>query len=227
MTDSHGSAIVTGASSGLGLELALLMAADGLRVVGVSRSVPKDSRWAKAADRGRAHHVEGDVSDAGTVDRAFAAASAPLTAVVNCAGAGVFGPAGHHTRADVDRALRANLIGTILFSERAATTLASGAVIINIMSTAATVAKPGQAVYCAVKWGARGYTDTLRQELKGSGIRVVGVYPGGMDTPFWTDPPPGVDPTTFMPAAEVARRVLEAVTGGGKGYVSDLVINRP
>lgn len=222
------SAIVTGASSGLGLELALGIGAGGRAVVGVSRSTPTDTRWGDMVERGNARHVAGDVSDPDTVERAFQAASDPLDLLVNCAGTGVFGAAGTRSRADLDEVLRANLIGTILFSERAITGFGpAGGIIINVMSTAATTAKPGQALYCAAKWGARGYTESLRLEMKGKPVKVVAVYPGGMATPFWSDPPPGVDPATFMPPAEVARMILDATTGNAKGYVSDLVINRP
>ena len=88
------SAIVTGASSGLGLELALGIGAGGRAVVGVSRSTPTDARWSELVERGDAQHVPGDVSDPDTVERAFQAARDPLDLLVNCAGTGVFGAAG-------------------------------------------------------------------------------------------------------------------------------------
>lgn len=221
------SAIVTGVSSGLGLELAVGLAAARRSVVGVSRSLPTDTRWGSRLERGDVLHVPGDVSRPETVDRAFQAAGPGVELVINCAGAGVFRAAGTLTRDDIDETLRANLIGTILFSERAVRAFGpAGGMIVNIMSTAATTAKAGQTLYCASKWGARGYTESLRLELKGTPISVLAVYPGGMATPFWSDPPPGVDPTTFMPPAEVAQMILDATTGKAHGFVSDLVINR-
>ena len=103
----------------------------------------------------------------------------------------------------------------------------SGGLIVNVMSTAATAAKAGEGIYCAAKWGARGFTESLRLEAKGTPVKVVAVYPGGMKTPFWSDIC-GMSPDTsgFMEPAEVASVMVYNMLDKTSLYVADLLINR-
>jgi uncharacterized protein len=214
-------AIVTGAGSGLGLELAVRLARKG-PVVGVARREPEDPRW----EAGGCRFVRGDVADPDTVRRAFAEADARGTPglVVNCAGRGVFGPAGTGSRAALDEALAGSLVGLVLFSEAAfARFRAAGGTIVNVMSTAARTPRANETLYCAAKWGARGYTESLRLEAAGSRARVVAVYPGGMRTPFWAKAPAAhVDPDRFMDPADVAETILAGLAADQ----AELVIRR-
>jgi NAD(P)-dependent dehydrogenase (short-subunit alcohol dehydrogenase family) len=221
--------VVTGAGSGLGLRLGLRLATDGVRVVGVSRIPPSDEQLREQADLGRFSQVKGDVSDPQTAERAFTRAEeiGVPDLLINCAGAGIFGPVGSYTRRDVDDVLAGNLIGVIPFCEAAVRRFsASGGTIVNVLSTAAQVPKVNEAIYCAAKWGARGYTESLRLEVKGSPVRVVAVYPGGMDTPFWRSARGSrLDPSGFLDADDVAEEILRSLAQGG-GEVSDITINR-
>ena len=56
------------------------------------------------------------------------------------------------------------------------------------MSTAATRGNANESVYCATKWGEKGYTNSLKAAYKGSSVKIVGVYPGGIDTDFYRQP---------------------------------------
>jgi short-subunit dehydrogenase len=176
-------------------------------------------------------HVLGDVADESTVQDAFerAAQAGGARLLVQCAGAGVFGDPGNYTRADIDDVLAGNLIGTMLFGDRAFREFSAEGrgTIVNIMSTAAHAARPSETIYTAAKWGARGYTDALRAAAKGSKVRVVGAYPGGMKTPFWAKAR-GVDSdgTGFADAGEVADAILAAITLNPTSYVTDILLNR-
>lgn len=222
-------ALITGASSGLGLELAVRIAAERT-VVGVSRQPPSDLRWHELLLQSVCHHVRGSVAEPATAARAYEEADrlGALDLVVNCAGCGVFGAAGSYTRLDIDEALEANLIGLILFSEAAyARFRATGGTIVNVMSTAAHVSRVNEAVYCAAKWGARGYSEVLRLEARESSVRVLCVYPGGMNTDFWQRARgANVDPAEFMRPESVARSILEALSDPAEAWQEDLVIRR-
>ena len=200
-------AIITGGTSGLGLAVA-----EGLRgrmrVVTVSRREGAD--------------VSGDASRADTIRRAIAHAEGlgTITLLVNCAGSGGFGPVGTYDEERVRGIIDANLISTILFCDALFPRFArDGGTIVNVLSTAALIAKPNESVYCAAKWGARGYTDVLKAEAKSTKARVISVAPGGMQTPFWDAPREG-----FMDPREVAALIVDAIDRPVN--VTSLVIER-
>lgn len=204
-------AIVTGSSSGLGLEIARLLAGRGWAVVGVSR---RESPFTV---------VRGDAAHAETARAAIEAARerGALRLLVNCAGVGIYGPAGSYDEESIRRVIDANLVTTIVFSDAVFPLLreGGGGTIVNVLSTAALVGKPNETVYCAAKWGARGYSEALRAEAKGSGVRILSVAPGGMRTPFWPD-----DRAGFMEPGEVAAIIVDAVFR--PVAVTELVIQR-
>jgi short-subunit dehydrogenase len=198
------SAIVTGASSGLGSEIVKLLQTRGHAVVGVSRK------------------TFGDASKRETARRAVEEAerSGPLDLLVNCAGIGIYGPAGSYDDDAIASMIEANLLATIVFCEVVAPRFkADGGTIVNVLSTAALIGKPNETVYCAAKWGARGYSEALRNEAKGTKLRVMTAAPGGMNTPFWPAPRP-----EFMDAGDVAAAIVAALDQ--KVLVSELVITR-
>jgi short-subunit dehydrogenase len=200
-------AIVTGASSGLGKAIAELLA-QRMPVVGVSRRGPS--------------HILGDAADPSTAQRTIAAAEqlGPIDLLVNCAGAGVFGPAGSYDEHAIDAVLDANLKSTIVFCNALFPAFqARGGTIVNVLSTAALIGKPNESVYCAAKWGARGYTEALRAEAKGTKARVISVAPGGMDTPFWPE-----RRADFMDPKEIAAVIVDAIDR--RVNVTELVIAR-
>lgn len=196
-------AVVTGASSGLGFEICALLRDRGMRVIGVSRRGPD---------------VRGDASKRETALAALAAAGSATKLLVNCAGVGIYHPAGESTSEEIAQTINANLIATIEFCEVFVPHMRGGT-IVNVMSTAALTGKPGETVYCAAKWGARGYTEALRAELKDT--RVLAVYPGGMKTPFWASDPGRA--ANFMDPKEIAGRIVDVIFNSD---VTELVLRR-
>ena len=59
--------------------------------------------------------------------------------------------------------------------------------IVNVMSSAALRGNKQESVYCATKWGERGYTESLKACYKGTSVKIIGVYPGGINTNFYKD----------------------------------------
>ena len=193
-------AIVTGASSGLGREIALLLGDRDMQVVGVARHPFHEPPIASLA---------GDASRPDTAARAVDIAQqlGKITVLVNCAGAGIFGAAGSYDETSIARVIDSNLVATIVFCEALFPRFRTdGGTIVNILSTAALIGKPNETVYCAAKWGARGYTEALRAEAKGTKARIISVAPGGMDTAFWSEKRPD-----FMDPKEIAAIVVDAI----------------
>ena len=188
-------AVVTGGTSGLGAAIASLLREHGMQVVTVSRRESAD--------------VAGDASHADTVRRAIEAAErlGAITLLVNCAGVGIYGPAGSYDEDSIRQTLDANLTSMILFCDALFPRFArDGGTIVNVLSTAAIAAKPRESVYSAAKWGARGYTEVLKVEAKGTKARVISVAPGGMQTPFWPEEREG-----FMDPRDIAKVIVDAI----------------
>lgn len=227
--------IVTGGSSGLGLALAEGLVAQGFNVAIIGRNDEKLTRASNflmsRSDNATVIGFVGDVTDESFVQNTFSSIIAggwEIKELFNCAGVGRFGRPEDNTKEIINIALGASVVGTILMSTQALKVMKiSGGTIVNIMSTAALKGSPNETVYCASKWGQKGYTEALRAYLKSSNIKVVGVYPGGMNTPFWSlECGESPDTSKFMNPSEVAEEILYAVRTRESMYVSDIVINK-
>jgi short-subunit dehydrogenase len=223
-------AIITGASTGLGLELSVRLAAEGYFVIGVARHRPKDARWTKVESAGSGRFIEADVSNEQLVSEVISVASQSgnYNLLINCAGQGVFGASDSYSMHDVSDVFSGNLFGLILFCAKSLPLFVSkSGTIVNVMSTASHVGRANESIYCAAKWGARGYTEALRVELKGKPVRIVAAYPGGMKTPFWEKAKGhSVNPEKFMDPAEVADELIFALRQKRTIQVTDIFFNR-
>lgn len=232
-------AVVTGSASGLGLELARGLVNRGWYVAGIDFDARRNDDVARelnqAAAKGNTggayRAFDGDVTDETFVNETVreVAALGHIDLLINNAGQPSFKAPADYTGADVDRCLK-GLKGMVLFS--VATLKATGerdVKIANVMSTAATRGNAHESVYCAAKWGEKGYTKSLQAAYKGTDVKVVGVYPGGIDTDFYRDSRDYVDQakqSTFMDPRELAEVILFNLVNDANLTVSDLEINR-
>ena len=224
-------AIVTGSALGLGYELASQLIANGWLVAGVDfnaeRQAELTAQWPD--DSYRAY--VGDITDEAFVKESVAdiATLGHIDLLINNAGQSSFKVPTAYEAADVDKCLK-GLKGMILWSVE--TLKADGEQdlkIANVMSTAATRGNANESVYCATKWGEKGYTTSLKAAYKGTSVKVVGVYPGGIDTDFYHDSHDYVSldkQHSFMSAAELAEVVLFNLVNDANLTVSDILIER-
>ena len=225
-------AIVTGAGSGLGAEISTLLTARGIPTIIVGRKLHKLIEVANQAVGAPCLPIAADITKENEIEEAFIAGEKlgiPLSLVINCAGKGVFGPIGSYNEQNIKDTLDSNLLGTILMGQRSFQAMRNaGGTIVLVMSTAATICKANESVYCAAKWGARGFAEALRAEAKNTPVNIVSVYPGGMKTPFWSDATgPTPDTTKFMDPQEVAETILANILDKQTLSVTELTINRP
>jgi NADP-dependent 3-hydroxy acid dehydrogenase YdfG len=188
-------ALVTGASSGIGAATAVALGRQGARVALVAR---RKDRLDAVAERIRAQGavalaLEADISDrrqaTAAVERAVADLGR-LDTLVNNAGIMLLGPALGSSLEDWERMVTLNLMGSLYITHAALPHLVSAAAasprrvadLVSISSTAGRIARPGAAVYALTKFGLGAFSESLRQELIGQRVRVSVVEPGTVDT---------------------------------------------
>jgi NAD(P)-dependent dehydrogenase (short-subunit alcohol dehydrogenase family) len=104
-----------------------------------------------------------------------------------------------------------NLTGLFLMTQAALAVMKRGSTIVNNLSIAAERVFAGSAAYNASKHGALGFTNTLREELRPKGIRVIALMPGATDTAIWDALWPKAPRRKMMSAETVARTVVDAL----------------
>ncbi|MEU8118664.1 SDR family NAD(P)-dependent oxidoreductase [Spirillospora sp. NPDC049024] len=181
MTGYSGVAVVTGASSGIGAACARRLAADGYDVVVAAR---RTERLAKLAAEIGGRSVTADITDASSVAD-LAAVLDRCDVLVNAAGGAFTATSGETSDPDDwERSFRLNTVGTLRVTQALLPLLRAdgGGSIVNVSSTAASVAYEGGGEYCAAKHAVRALTQTLRLELCGEPVRVIEVAPGMVRT---------------------------------------------
>ena len=227
--------LITGASQGLGEALALSYSRRhrGVRLALVARSAANLERVAIRCEKlgASAHGFVCDVTDEAAVARLPAAVAkrfrgAAPDIVVNNAGA--FAPAtfADTTPAVFDAMISVNLRSAYLVTRAllpAFQTRRSGDLVF-ISSICGKIGLAGCAAYTAAKHGLTGLAAALRAETKGSGLRVIAVHPGAINTPIWENS--AVPREKLMSAAGVAETVV-ALTSLPADTVAEDILLRP
>ena len=177
--------VVTGAASGIGRALAVAAAAAGARLALADRDGAGLAATAQQAG-GDVSTTTLDVADRQAV-QAFAgevAARGGADVLVNNAGMGASGRVGDLTLATLQRTMDVNFWGVVHGTQAFLPQLLARreAALANLSSTFGFMGVPGQAAYCASKFAVRGFTESLRHEVRGTGLTVTVVHPGGVRT---------------------------------------------
>ena len=222
--------LVTGGNRGIGRAIALRFARERAAVVVAARSSQElDAVVAeieKAGGRGNAAQM--DLRDYGAVEaaawRACEFFGGTLDVLVNNAGVFDVKPIDKLDVQTWQRTLEVNLCGPFYVVKETLDALRESerAHVFNIASIAAKRAFPGNAAYCASKYGLRGFSDALREDFRADNIRVSTVYPGPTDTAMFDQLPPGLDRTKINRPEDVAEVVWRAYNAPANENVDDL-----
>jgi NAD(P)-dependent dehydrogenase (short-subunit alcohol dehydrogenase family) len=210
-------ALITGATRGIGRAIAQALAAQGCNLVLTARDEKALHNISRelASAKTKILAQPCDVRDPQSVDDLFRAIRRQfkrLDIVVNNAGIA-------QANLTVDKlplplwqdVIDTNLTGTFLVTQAALAIMKRGGTIVNNLSIAANRVFAGSAAYTASKHGALGFTNTLRDELRPKGIRVIALLPGATNTEIWKTFWPQAPRKKMMSPATIAAAVVNAI----------------
>ncbi len=227
--------IVTGASSGIGLEIVKMLATIGAKVALAARSMDKLEKVATAlaVDGATAIIVPTDVTreaDCQALVQATQDAFGRIDVLVNNAG---FAPPAsiQETTEDIwDTTLDVCLKGVYLMTRAALPVMldqAEGGTVVNISSVAGKHGFENRSAYCAAKWGVHGFTEALRAELDGRNIHFHLICPAAVATPWWdtiNNSQPDEVMARMVQPEEVAEAVRWTLTQPDRLQIDEVVI---
>lgn len=185
-------ALVTGASSGIGLEIARLLARDGHRLVVVARDADRLNEAARELAEAFGSEVlplAADLSDPEAVDRLTAELDRrgeEIDVLVNNAGFSVYGPYVETDGESERRLMNVNMMALARLTKHVVPGMVSRGHgrVLNIGSTGSFAPGPLNAVYCASKAFVLSFTEAIAEELRGTGVTVTALCPGPTSTGF-------------------------------------------
>jgi NADP-dependent 3-hydroxy acid dehydrogenase YdfG len=234
---------ITGASSGIGEATALACARAGAAVALGARREDRITELAQriAEEGGRAVALPTDVADERSA-RAFVEHAyeqlGGLDGLINNAGVMLLGPVAGAPTDEWRTMVNVNLLG-LLYCTHAAlpvmleeTDTARPRDIVNVSSVAGRVARAGSAVYNLTKWGVGAFSEGLRQEVTGQGIRVTIIEPGAVATELPGHNRPEIQETmaknfqgvTPMEADDIARAIVYALSQPANVSLNEVLI---
>jgi 3-oxoacyl-[acyl-carrier protein] reductase len=188
-------ALVTGASRGIGFGVALRLAQEGIKTAIVGRDQMRIEQAAKKITElsgTQTIAIAGDVSSwndcVSAVDQVVKQFGS-IDVLVPNAGIGVIGSVEESDPSDWAKMMEVNYLGTAHIIKAALPTMKKQGAgdVIAIVSAGGTKGYPEWSGYCATKWAVMGFMDSFAQEVIAQGIRVSTLCPGGVDTAFWDD----------------------------------------
>ncbi len=223
-------ALITGASRGIGLAMARAFAREGCNLILTARNQQSLQKVSRELLRQKARVLfhPCDVRDPRSVDELFHAVYKEFSRIdilINNAGIA-------HANLPIDKlpfpvwkdVFATNVDGIFLVTQAALPLMKDGATIVNNLSIAATRVFPGSAAYNASKHAALGFTDTLREELRVRGIRVIALQAGATDTDIWKTLWPQAPRRKMMSSDTIANAVLESILLPSNATVENLEI---
>ena len=223
-------ALITGANRGIGLAIARALASEGCNLVITARDEPALKKTGRelAQLKVRVLSLVCDVRDPVAVNALLAAVERQfhrLDILINNAGIA-------HPSRNVDRlpfeswleVIDTNLNALFLVTQTALPLMKSGSAIVNNLSIAAKRVFAGSSAYNASKHGALGFTNTLREEVRSQGIRVIALVAGATDTEIWNTLWPQAPREKMMSPETVAVAVVNTLKLPQDSTVEELVI---
>jgi short-subunit dehydrogenase len=188
----HQVALITGCSSGIGYETALMLARNGYHTIATMRNVKKSNSLLKTRENLPLKVLELDVNDAKSIERAINQVkneAKRIDILINNAGYGLVGFFEDLSLDEIRNQFETNFFGVLNITKKVIPIMRSqkSGIIINISSGAGQVGFPGISAYVSTKFAIEGFSESLTYELSPFGIKVIIIEPGVIKTSFFNN----------------------------------------
>jgi uncharacterized protein len=223
--------LITGGNSGLGLELTKKLLKKGYSVIIVGKDIKKLKETKNNTGSSKLEIIQCDLRSHEDIKDKLSGIK-KLDIVINNAGIIAYQKLEEQTPQNIKDIVDTNLLGTIFVTRQLLPTLKrqNSGIIMNISSTSGlmTGGHPDECVYVASKFGVTGFTETLKKELKAqkANIRVLGFYPGGMNTELFSKAGLNKDTAKFMDPSEIAEVIVFILERPEGINLDHVVVNR-
>ncbi len=207
--------LITGASRGIGRAIAekLANSQTTLLLHGRDRDALKETSGLAEGKGARTTLLLYELNDQSQIEKMTATiGQEPLDALINNAGVAIVKPLDSISLDEWNKIIAVNITAPFLLTQKLSANMKPGASIVNILSIAAKTGFANWSGYCMSKFALEGFSQSIREELRPRGVRVINIYPAATDTEIW-EPIEGDWPREkMMSANEVAEAVAYALS---------------
>ncbi|PZU96041.1 MAG: short-chain dehydrogenase [Pseudanabaena sp.] len=224
-------AIVTGASSGIGKEVALRLLQSGAQVSVISRNPDRLLSELPAGSNAKGYALDlANIEEVASQIKAIVADMGGVDILINNAGMAYIGELIEMPLTEWQKLFDLNLTSVFQCLQAVLPTMRSqkSGTIINVASIAAKQGFPNWAAYCASKFALLGLTQAIAAEEQPHGIKIMSICPGSVDTPLWDTlgdkVPPSFDRSAMLRPSTVAEAIMTLINLPSDAVISDLVL---
>ena len=224
-------AIITGASTGIGKQISIKLSDNNYHVLLVSRKKSKLQEVEKQIkkDGNDCTSFSIDVSNEDQINQLQPYVdNNHIDVLINNAGIGIFNGIQNISEQEWDQQINTNLKGSFLMTKLVVDTMIRKKMgkIVFINSVAGLSPYPFSSAYVASKYGLRGFSASLREELREHNIKVISIHPGAINTPFWDNVKADFSKEDMLSPEDVANTTLSAILAKDNIVHEEIIIRR-
>jgi short-subunit dehydrogenase len=223
--------LVTGGNTGLGFEIVKQLVQKNCKVMLLGKDEKKVKEAAKQLNSNKVTPKVCDLREPKQIEKVTKGLKS-IDILINAAGIIAYRPLEEHSEELIYDLVNTNLLGTIFMTRAILPKMKkqNAGTIVNVSSSSGlmTGGHPDETVYIASKFGVTGFTEALKKELNEikSKINVLGFYPGGMNTEFFTKSGMEKDTSAFMDPTEIAKIIVFMLERPDSIKMDHVVVNR-
>ncbi len=219
--------LITGASKGIGKAIAVKLAAKDSHIFihGRDQKALEEVSYAIEEKGGNSTQIIADISTTGGCKKIIEAVSKnTIDVLINNAAVAYVKPFEQHTLVEWNQTVAINITAPFLITQGLLPQMKKGSSIVNILSISAKSVHANWSSYCMSKHALRGFTESIREELRPRGIRVINVFPFSVNTPIWETIPGNWPREKMMIPDDVANAVAFAISCRDGVMIDDITI---